>query len=71
MNTSDEIIKSYKEDADQDAKWNDETNTIATNLNKKKQPVEIILISVSICCCLIKYQTKQNFVYDFTSKIEN
>ena len=69
MNRSDEIIESYKEDADEEAKWNDETNT--TNLNKKKQPVKIILISVSICCCLIKYETKQNFVYDFTSKIEN
>ena len=72
----DEIIESY----------NEETKTVSTNFNEKNitcktQTLHILLAFllfnialmrvVSIYCYLIKYRTKQNIYYHFTTQMTN
>ena len=72
----DEIIKSYDEDADAEAKSYKETKTILTNLATcKTQNFYVLLafllitiallIAVSIYCYLIKYRAKQKHLLPF------
>ena len=79
--TCDEITESYKEDADVEAKSNDETKTIPTNFNEKKITCKMqnfyillafllitiaILISVSIYCYITKYEAKQKQIINIS-----
>ena len=74
--TCDEAVESYYEKA----------KTIPTDINKKKATFKCknlyillafllmtiaLLIDVSVYCCLIKYQAKQNIHYHFNIKIMN
>ena len=77
----DEIIELYEEDADVEAKSNDEVKLCnKTNFNEEKVTCKTrnfyillsfllitvaLLVVVTIHCCLIKYQTKQNKLLPF------
>ena len=78
--TCDEIIKSYDEDADAEAKSYKETKTILTNFNENKATCKTqnfyillaflliaiaLLIAVSIYCYLTKYRAKQKHLLPF------
>ena len=76
----DEIIQSYDEDADAEAKSYDETKTIPTNFNEKKTTCKTpnsyillvyllisiaLLIAVSFYCYMIKHWAKQKHLLQF------
>ena len=81
------IIKSYNEDADAEAKSNDEAKSYdETNFNEKNITCRtqnfyilsafslitiVLLIAVSIYCYLIKYRAKQKHYYHFTNDPKN
>ena len=77
----DEITESYDENADAEAKLNDEIKTIPTNFNEKKATCKTqnfyillafllitiaLLIAVSINCYMIKYRAKQLLLFHYT-----